>query len=40
MANKATINIKIFLKNSILTPEIKFQIDHADKNLIDLEDSD
>ena len=37
---KSIRNVKILMKNSLLSPDVKFQIAHADKNLIDLEASE
>ena len=37
---KSIRNVKILMKNSSLSPEVKFQIAHAEKNLIDLEASE
>lgn len=34
---KSIRNVKILMKNSLLSPDVKFQIAHADKNVIDLE---
>ena len=32
-------DIKILMKNSLMTHEVKHEIRHADKNVIDLEDT-
>lgn len=37
---KSIRNVKILMKNSLLSPDVKFQIAHAEKNLIDLETSE
>jgi hypothetical protein len=35
---KSLSYIKILMKNSLMSPDIKFQIAHSDKNVIDLEE--
>lgn len=37
---KSIRDVKILMKNSLLSPDVKFQVAHADKNLIDLEESE
>ena len=34
---KSLRDIKISMKNSLMTPEIKYQISHCEKNFIDIE---
>ena len=33
-------DLKVIIKHSLMNPEIKFQIQHTEENLIDLDESD